>query len=104
MFDENLKERQALVKDFEHNVLNGASLDETSRTATPEDVEELANRPEARSLLDAIFQEQSIGKQWAAQSKALADEARSLANEYGRIYEEILAIDNSIAELKAMLQ
>ena len=57
IFDENLKERQALTKDFEQNVLNGASLDETSRTATPEEVEELSNRPEARSLLDTAFQE-----------------------------------------------
>ena len=102
-FDENLKERQGLVEDFEQNVLNGASLDTTSRTATPEEIEELANRPRARSLLDTVFQEKSIGKQWATQSQALADEARTLANEYGKIYEEILDVESSIAELKAML-
>ena len=64
IFNENLKERQALTKDFEQNVLNGVSIDETSRTATPEELEELANRPGARSLLEAISQEKAIGKQW----------------------------------------
>ena len=103
MFNENLKERQALTKDFEHNELNGASLDETSRTATPEELEELASRPGARSLLDALLQEKAIGKQWATQSKALADKANALTEEYAAIYQQILAIDESIAELKAML-
>ena len=103
IFDENLKERQALTKDFEHNELDGASLDETSRTATPEELEELASRPGARSLLEALLQEKAIGKQWAAQSKALADEGNALTAEYAAIYQQILAIDKSIAELKSML-
>ena len=102
-FNENLRERQALTKDFEHNELNGASLDETSRTATPEELEELASRPGARSLLEALLQEKAIGKQWAAQSKALADEGNALTAEYAAIYQQILAIDKSIAELKSML-
>ena len=99
----NLKERQALIKDFEQNVLNGASLDETSRTATPEELEKLQSRPEARSLLEALLQEKAIGKQWVAQSKALADEGNALTAEYAAIYQQILALDNSIADLKAML-
>ena len=103
IFDENLKERQALTKDFEHNELNGASLDETSRSATSEELEELASRPGARSLLEALLQEKAIGKQWAAQSKALADEGNALTAEYAAIYQQILAIDKSIAELKSML-
>ena len=103
MFNENLKERQALTKDFEHNELNGASLDETSRSATPEELEELASRPGARSLLEALLQEKAIGKQWTAQSKALADEGNALTAEYAAIYQQILAIDKSIAELKSML-
>lgn len=103
IFNENLKERQALTKDFERNVLNGASLDETSRTATPEELEELANRPGARSLLEAISREKAIGKQWESQSKALADKANALTDEYAAIYQRILAIDKSIAELKSTL-
>ena len=103
IFNENLKERQALTKDFEQNVLNGASLDETSRTATPEELEDLASKPEARSLLEALFQEKAIGKQWESQSKALADKANALTDEYAAIYQRILAIDKSIAELKSML-
>ena len=103
MFNENLKERQALTEDFEHNELNGASLDETSRTATPEELEELASKPGARSLLDAISQEKAIGELWESESKALADKANALTEEYAAIYEQILAIDESIAELKAML-
>lgn len=99
----NLKERQALIKDFEQNVLNGASLDETSRTATPEELEKLQSRPEARSLLEALLQEKAIGKEWVAQSKALADEGNALTAEYAAIYQQILALDNSIADLKAML-
>lgn len=103
IFNENLKERQALTKDFEQNVLNGASLDETSRTATPEELEELASKPGARSLLEALFQEKAIGKQWESQSKALADKANALTDEYAAIYQRILAIDKSIVELKSML-
>ena len=103
IFNENLKERQALTKDLEQNVLNGASLDETSRTTTPEELEELASKPEARSLLEAIFREKAIGKQWESQSKALADKANALTDEYAAIYQRILAIDKSIAELKSLL-
>ena len=103
-FDENLKERQALVEDFEHHVLNGASLDETSQIATPEELDELQSRPEAQSLLEALFQEKAIGKQWASQSKALADEANRLTAEYAAIYQQILAIDKSITELSAMIE
>lgn len=103
VFNENLRERQELTKDFEQNVLNGASLDETSRTATPEELEELASRPGARSLLEALFQEKAIGKQWESQSKALAGKANALTDEYAAIYQRILAIDKSIAELKSML-
>ena len=103
VFNENLRERQELTKDFEQNVLNGASLDETSRTATPEELEELASRPGARSLLEVLFQEKAIGKQWESQSKALAGKANALTDEYAAIYQRILAIDKSIAELKSML-
>ena len=103
IFNENLKERQELTKDFEQNVLNGTSLDETSRTATPEELEELASKPVARSLLDAISQEKAIGELWESESKALADKANALTEEYAAVYEQILVIDESIAELKAML-
>ena len=103
VFNENLRERQALVEDFEQNELNGSSLDETSRTATPEELEELARRPGARSLLDALFQEKAISKQWASQSKELTDEANALSAECSAIYQQMLAIDESIAELKTML-
>ena len=103
-FDENLKERQSLTEDFEHHVLNGASLDETSQTATPDELDELQSRPEAELLLEALFQEKEIGKQWASQSKALADEANRLTAEYAAIYQQILEIDESIAFLKRMLE
>lgn len=103
VFNENLRERQALVEDFEHNELNGASLDETSRAATPEELEELARRPGARSLLDALFEEKAISKQWASKSKKLTDEANALSAECSAMYQQMLAIDESIAELKAML-
>lgn len=103
VFNANLRERQALVEDFEQNELNGSSLDETSRTAMPEEIEELASRPGARSLLDALFQEKAISKQWASQSKELTDEANALSAECSAIYHQMLAIDESIAELKTML-
>ena len=103
-FDENLKERQSLTEDFEHHVLNGASLDETSQTATPDELDELQSRPEAELLLEALFQEKEIGKQWESQSKALADEANRLTAEYAAIYQQILAIDKSITELSAMIE
>ncbi len=101
-FNENLRERQALVEDFEQNELNGASLDETSRTATPEELEELASRPGGRSLLDALFEEKAMIKQWR-QADALVDKANALSTERSEISRQMLAIDESIAELKAML-
>ncbi len=101
-FNENLRERQALVEDFEQNELNGASLDETSRTATPEELEELARRPGAQALLEAISQEKAMIKQWR-QSDALVDKANALSTEWSEISRQMLAIDESIAELKAML-
>ena len=104
IFDKNLRERQSLTEDFEHHVLNGASLDKTSQTATPEELDELQSRPEAQSLLEALFQEKAIGKQWESQSKALADEANRLTAEYAAIYQQILEIDKSITELSAMLE
>ena len=104
IFDKNLRERQSLTEDFEHHVLNGASLDKTSQTATPEELDELQSRPEAELLLEALFQEKEIGKQWESQSKALADEANRLTAEYAAIYQQILAIDKSITELSAMIE
>ena len=95
-------ERQALVEDFEQNELNGASLDETSRSATPEELEELASRPGGRSLLDALFEEKAMIKQWR-QADALVDKANALSTERSEISRQMLAIDESIAELKAML-
>jgi len=103
-FDENLKVRQGLVEDFEHHVLNGASLDETSQTSTPEELGELQSRPEAQSLLESLFQEKAIGEQWESQSQALADEANRLTAEYAAIYQQILAIDKFITELSAMIE
>ena len=85
-------------------MLNGASLDKTSQTATPEELDELQSRPEAELLLEALFQEKEIGKQWESQSKALADEANRLTAEYAAIYQQILAIDKSITELSAMIE
>lgn len=101
-FNENLRERQTLVEDFEQNELNGDSIDETSRTATPEELEELARRPGARALLDAISQEKAMIKQWR-QSDALVDKANALSTEWSEISRQILTTDKSIAELEAML-
>lgn len=104
MVDGNLKDRQELIRVFEDNVLDGASIYETTRNATAEELEELRSKPGAESLLDLILKGKEDHKQWASQSKALVDRTNALAHEYGSIYEEILAIDNSITELKAMLQ
>lgn len=104
MVDGNLKDRQELIRVFEDNVLDGASIYETTRNATAEELEELRSKPGAESLLDLILKGKEDHKQWASQSKALVDKTNALAHEYGSIYEEILAIDNSITELKAMLQ
>lgn len=101
-FNENLRERQVLVEDFEQNELNGDSIDETSRTATPEELEELARRPGARALLDAISQEKAMIKQWR-QSDVLVDKANALSTEWSEIFRQMLATDKSIAELKSML-
>ena len=104
MVDGNLKDRQEFIRVFEDNVLDGASIYETTRNATTEELEELRSKPGAQSLLDLILKGREDHKQWASQSKALVDKTNTLAHEYGSIYEEILAIDTSIAELKAMLQ
>lgn len=104
MVDGNLKDRQEFIRVFEDNVLDGASIYETTRNATTEELEELRSKPGAESLLDLILKGKEDHKQWASQSKALVDKTNTLAHEYGSIYEEILAIDTSIAELKAMLQ
>lgn len=100
-FNENLRERQALVEDFEQNELNGASLDEISRTA-PEELEELARRPGAQALLDALSQEKAMIKQWR-HADALVDKANTLSTERSEIFRRMQATDKSIAELKAML-
>ena len=104
MVDGNLKDRQEFIRVFEDNVLDGASIYETTRNATTEELEELRRKPGAQSLLDLILKGKEDHKQWASQSKALVDRTNTLAHEYGSIYEEILTIDNSITELKAMLQ
>ena len=104
MVDGNLNDRQELTRVFEDNVLDGASIYETTRNATAEELEELRSKPGAKSLLDLILKGKEDYKQWASQSKALVDRTNALAHEYGSIYEEILAIDNSITELKAMLR
>ncbi len=103
-FEASLTRHNAIQEKFEREVLGGRSVDEVVRSMPREELEKLRSRPESQPLIEACFRHEKLCADYEAQSKALANRANELSAQAGKLSIQALEIDNSIADLKSMLE